>query len=150
MTQLPTFFSEPMDMPHTYINDGNFLYFCSEQETKGCARSANIFRTYNFELYPEQITKRLVRRGVTYFNGTLLFPLKKQQNENSLNLCGINNDTFHLIATNVPKKFNANLMTIVSNKAEGMEKHYENNEITNFHQNRGSIGFLKFLNFRYR
>ena len=34
MTQLPTFFSEPMDMPHTYINDGNILYFCSDQENK--------------------------------------------------------------------------------------------------------------------
>ena len=122
MTRLPTFFSEPMDNPHTYINDGNILYFCSYQETKGCAQSANIFRTYEFELYPEQITKRLIRTGVTYYNGSLVFPLRKNFTERSLSLCEIRNDTFDLIDTNVLRKHDANLMTIVSNKTEGMGK----------------------------
>ena len=107
-------------MPHTYINDENILYFCSDQETKGCGRSANIFRTYDFELYPQQITKQLVRRGVTYFNGTLVFPLKNSKS--SLNLCLIKNDTFDIIETNVPRKYYANLMTIVLSKAEGIGK----------------------------
>ena len=113
-----------MDLPHTYINNGNILYFCSDQETKGCARSANIFRTYDFKLYPQQITKQLFRRGVTYFNGTLVFPLRKEPTEKSINLCEITNDTFHLVATNVPRKHLANLMTIVSNKAEGIGKNH--------------------------
>ena len=104
-------------MPHTYINDKNILYFCSYQETKGCARSANIFRTYEFSLYPQQITKSLVPRGVTYFNGSLVFPLNNSKS--SLHLCRITNDTFDIIETNVSRKHNANLMTLVSNKAEG-------------------------------
>ena len=109
-----------MDLPHTYINDGHVLYFCSEQETKGCARSENIFRTYEFEFYPEQIRNWLVRRGVTYFNGSLVFPLiKKTPTEIKFNFCEIRNDTFDIIESNLPRKHYASLMTIVSNKTEG-------------------------------
>ena len=109
-------------MPHTYINNGKILYFCSEQETKGCARSENIFKTYDFEFYPEQITNWLVRKGVTHYNKTLVFPLrKKNPTEIKFHLCEIRNDTFDIIESNVPRKHYASLMTIVSNKTEDME-----------------------------
>ena len=36
VTELPMFFSVPMDLPHTFINNRDELIFCSYDQLKGC------------------------------------------------------------------------------------------------------------------